>query len=145
MNYLDKIAVLNQGKKTVYISRYAATAKALKRRGYVGDTYSANAFMKEKPSKFRNKNIVVDPDARYYTKIVHYLIENNLPESEQSKRHYFTYQSIKERIFDSVSGNEEIEKIKHDFSRYIKQLDNPEFGVVNRELNEFCHGLVRKA
>ena len=78
MRFFDRIAALNQGKKTVYVTRYAATAKAIKRRGYLGDVYSANAFMKMKPSKFRNKKIVLDWEAEFDTDIVTYLTSNNL-------------------------------------------------------------------
>ncbi|MBN2533592.1 MAG: hypothetical protein JXB88_11900 [Spirochaetales bacterium] len=66
-----------------------------------------------------------------------YLIEAQLPESEQTKRHNFTDKIIKERIFDSVSGKDEINKIKHEFHEYVKQFSTPGFSMVNKELNDF--------
>jgi hypothetical protein len=66
-----------------------------------------------------------------------YLIEAQLPESDQQKRHTFSDKIVKERIFDSVSGKDELTKIKQEFQDYIKLVTTPEFSMVNKELDEF--------
>ncbi|MCW8966900.1 MAG: DUF5312 family protein [Candidatus Pacearchaeota archaeon] len=66
-----------------------------------------------------------------------YLIESYLPESDQLKRHSFTFDALKERLLDSVSGKVETDKIKYDFNEYIKIFNASEFDMINKELNEF--------
>ena len=67
---------------------------------------------------------IVNRDYKMAELYKNYLIESYLPDSEQTRRYFFTFKGLKEKIIDSITSKHEIEKIKQDFHEYIKIFDS---------------------
>ncbi|HOX18857.1 MAG TPA: DUF5312 family protein [Spirochaetales bacterium] len=79
---------------------------------------------------------IASTDVRVSQRFFELLIDAELPESEQERKRFFSYDGMKERLANAVRPSEEFEAIGREFQGFLRQLEALSLRNLDAELSE---------
>ncbi len=79
---------------------------------------------------------IASTDIRVSQRFFELLIDAELPESEQERKRFFSYDGMKERIENAVRPSEEFEALGREFQGFLRQLEALSLRNLDAELSE---------